>query len=79
MFLYVSLKYKHDFRFYVYIFIRYGEIVDINLIRHKETGKPKGYCFICYEDQRSTILAIDNFNGITVSSSAYYLYLYIFT
>lgn len=24
----------------------------------------QGFCFIKYEDQRSTILAVDNFNGI---------------
>lgn len=45
---------------------RYGEIVNINLIRDKDTGKSKGYGFLCYEDQRSTILAVDNFNGIKI-------------
>lgn len=48
------------------VFSQYGEIVNINFVRDKKTGKPKGYCFICYEDQRSTILAVDNFNGIKV-------------
>lgn len=48
------------------IFIRYGEIVNINLVRDKKTGKSKGFCFICYEDQRSTILSVDNLNGIKV-------------
>ena len=24
----------------------------------------QGFCFVKYEDQRSTILAVDNFNGI---------------
>lgn len=46
---------------------RYGEIVNINLVRDKKTGKSQGYCFIAYEDQRSTILAVDNFNGIQVN------------
>ena len=45
---------------------RYGEIVDINLVRDKSSGKFKGYGFLCYEDQRSTILAVDNLNGIKV-------------
>jgi RNA recognition motif-containing protein len=49
-----------------FLFNRYGEIVNINLIRDKSTGKSKGFGFICYEDQRSTILAVDNFNGIKV-------------
>lgn len=48
------------------IFSQYGEIVNLNLVRDKDTGKQKGFCFICYEDQRSTILAVDNFNGIRV-------------
>ena len=46
---------------------RYGEIVNINLVRDKKTGKSKGFCFICYEDQRSTILSVDNLNGIKVT------------
>ncbi|ETE62061.1 RNA-binding motif protein, X-linked 2 [Ophiophagus hannah] len=46
------------------VFSQYGEIVNINLVRDKKTGKSKGFCFICYEDQRSTILAVDNLNGI---------------
>jgi RNA recognition motif-containing protein len=40
--------------------------VDINLVRDKSSGKFKGYGFLCYEDQRSTILAVDNLNGIKV-------------
>ncbi|XP_046742106.1 RNA-binding motif protein, X-linked 2 [Diprion similis] len=48
------------------VFSQYGEIVNINLVRDKDTGKPKGFGFICYEDQRSTILAVDNFNGTKV-------------
>ena len=48
---------------------RYGEIIDINLVRDKSSGKSKGYGFLCYEDQRSTILAVDNFNGIKVKST----------
>ncbi|KAI0271963.1 hypothetical protein BGY98DRAFT_1124981, partial [Russula aff. rugulosa BPL654] len=48
------------------IFSQYGEVVDINLPRDKETGKTKGFGFLMYEDQRSTILAVDNLNGATV-------------
>ncbi|EFJ40351.1 hypothetical protein VOLCADRAFT_69624, partial [Volvox carteri f. nagariensis] len=48
------------------VFSQYGEIVDLNLIRHKDTGKSKGFAFIAYEDQRSTILAVDNLNGAKV-------------
>uniref|UniRef100_A0A6I8P0A3 RNA-binding motif protein, X-linked 2 n=1 Tax=Ornithorhynchus anatinus TaxID=9258 RepID=A0A6I8P0A3_ORNAN len=48
------------------VFSQYGEIVNINLVRDKKTGKSKGFGFLCYEDQRSTILAVDNFNGIKI-------------
>ena len=47
-------------------YYRYGEIVNINLVRDKKTGKSKGFCFVGYEDQRSTTLAVDNLNGIKV-------------
>lgn len=48
------------------VFSQFGEIVNINLVRDKATGKQKGFCFICYEDQRSTVLAVDNLNGVKV-------------
>jgi RNA-binding motif X-linked protein 2 len=46
------------------VFSEFGEIVDVNLVRDKVTGQSKGFAFLAYEDQRSTILAVDNFNGI---------------
>ena len=49
------------------VFSQYGEIVSINLPKDKNTGKTRGYCFLCYEDQRSTVLAVDNLNGIKLS------------
>ncbi|CAN4086706.1 unnamed protein product [Withania somnifera] len=45
------------------VFAQYGEVVDVNLVRDKGTGKSKGFAFIAYEDQRSTNLAVDNLNG----------------
>ncbi|MEQ2176577.1 hypothetical protein GOODEAATRI_029362, partial [Goodea atripinnis] len=60
----VAENVKHRATFYNPV--RYGEIVNINLVRDKKTGKSKGFCFVCYEDQRSTILAVDNFNGIKI-------------
>ncbi|KAJ3854935.1 hypothetical protein EV368DRAFT_35808, partial [Lentinula lateritia] len=48
------------------IFSQYGEIMDINMPRDKDTGKAKGFAFIMYEDQRSTVLAVDNLNGAKV-------------
>ena len=40
--------------------------MDVNLPRDKETGKSKGFGFLMYEDQRSTVLAVDNLNGAKV-------------
>ncbi|KAJ3616650.1 hypothetical protein Zmor_011756 [Zophobas morio] len=46
------------------VFSQYGEILDINLIRDKQSGESRGFGFLAYEDQRSTDLAVDNLNGI---------------
>ncbi|XP_015873740.3 zinc finger CCCH domain-containing protein 25 isoform X1 [Ziziphus jujuba] len=40
------------------VFAQYGEVVDVNLVRDKGTGKSKGFAFVAYEDQRSTNLAV---------------------
>mmetsp|Transcript_16357 Transcript_16357/g.26655 ORF Transcript_16357/g.26655 Transcript_16357/m.26655 type:complete len:219 (+) Transcript_16357:1152-1808(+) len=46
------------------VFSQFGEIEDINLPRDPDTGKSKGFAFLKYEDWNSTILAVDNFNGV---------------
>ena len=53
----------------VIVFSQYGEIVDCRIVRDKKTGKSKGFGYICYEDQRSTILAVDNLNGIKIGGN----------
>jgi RNA-binding motif X-linked protein 2 len=50
------------------IFSQYGEVMDINMVKDKQTGKSKGFAFLKYEDQRSTALAVDNFSGAKVSA-----------
>ena len=40
--------------------------MNINLVKDKKTGNSKGFCFLAFEDQRSTVLAVDNLNGIKV-------------
>lgn len=47
----------------IVVFSQFGEIVDCHMVRDKKTGKSKGFCFVCYEDQKSTDLAVDNMNG----------------
>lgn len=48
------------------IFSQFGSPIHIKLARDKETGKSRGFAFIKYEDQRSTVLAVDNLNGAQV-------------
>ena len=72
-------SWHHKYRNSVYIFVgnfekelsegdlitafsQFGEVIDMHLIRD-DPGNSKGFCFLAYEDQRSTILAIDNMNG----------------
>lgn len=45
------------------IMSQFGEVVDCNLARDKEKGTSLGFAFLAYEDQRSTIVAVDNMNG----------------
>ncbi|KAB0393093.1 hypothetical protein E2I00_002611 [Balaenoptera physalus] len=48
------------------VFSQYREIVRISLVQDRKTGKCKGFCLIRDEDQRSTSLTTDNFNGIKI-------------
>ena len=48
----------------VAIFSQYGNPTHINLVRDRETGKSRGFCYLKFEDVRSCVLAIDNFNGV---------------
>lgn len=48
------------------IFSQYGVPVHMKLVRDKETGKSRGFGWLKYEDQRSTILAVDNLNGAKI-------------
>ncbi|GBE59719.1 RNA-binding protein [Babesia ovata] len=50
----------------VIVFSQFGEPIDVHLKRDRKTGASLGYCFLGYKDQRSTILAVDNFNGSTL-------------
>lgn len=48
------------------VFSQYGEILEISLSRDKDTGKSRGFCFIKYEDTRSSELAVDNLNAASI-------------
>ena len=41
-------------------------MVDCRLAREGKTGRSRGFAFLAYEDQRSTVLAVDNMNGAEV-------------
>lgn len=46
------------------VFEQVGTIDHINVVRDAESGRPKGFCFLRYVDQRSSVLAVDNFNAV---------------
>ncbi|RMD41371.1 hypothetical protein DV735_g3758, partial [Chaetothyriales sp. CBS 134920] len=48
------------------IFSQFGNPTHLNLVRDRESGKSKGFCFLKYEDQRSCDLAVDNLGGADV-------------
>jgi RNA-binding motif protein, X-linked 2 len=48
------------------MFSQWGEIEEVHLIRDEQTNKSKGFGFLKYEDYRSTVLAVDNFNGTEI-------------
>ncbi|PJF17606.1 hypothetical protein PSACC_02609 [Paramicrosporidium saccamoebae] len=52
---------------FLYLPCRYGEVVDINLAREKDSNTSRGFAFLSYKDQRGTVLAVDNFNGIRLA------------
>lgn len=46
------------------VFEQFGTVVHVNLVRDKETAASRGFAFLQYEDPRSAVLAVDNFNGV---------------
>lgn len=49
------------------VFSQYGVPVDIKLVRDRESGESRGFGYLKYEDQRSTVLAVDNLNGAMIA------------
>jgi RNA-binding motif X-linked protein 2 len=47
----------------VAVFSQFGEVVDCWLARDHKTGISKCFAYLAYENQLSTVLAVDNFNG----------------
>ena len=59
-----GLNYRMNEGDIVTVFSQYGEVVDCRLARDAKSGRSKGFGFLAYEDQRSTVLAVDNLNGV---------------
>ena len=51
------------------VYSQWGEVVDVVLMRDRETGASRGFGWLGYADQRSTVLAVDNGNGMEVGDS----------
>lgn len=54
---------EHDL---VVIFSQWGNPTHVNLVKDSASGKSRGFAFLKYEDQRSCVLAVDNFNGVLI-------------
>jgi RNA-binding motif X-linked protein 2 len=52
------------------MFEQYGTLVAMELLRDKDTGGSKGIAIMTYEDPRSAVVAVDNFNGVTLLGRA---------
>lgn len=50
----------------VKIFSQWGNPTHVNLIKDRDSGKSRGFAYLKYEDQRSCVLAVDNFNGVLI-------------
>ena len=46
------------------IFNKYGEILEIRIIYNKQTNKPKGYCYIEFQDKNSIDKVMKNKDNI---------------
>jgi RNA-binding motif protein, X-linked 2 len=51
------------------IFEQMGTVVHVNLVREEKSGHSRGFAFIAYDDVRSTVIAVDNFNGVKLAGS----------
>lgn len=50
----------------VTIFSQWGNPTHVNLVKDRDSGKSRGFAYLKYEDQRSCVLAVDNFNGVLI-------------
>lgn len=50
------------------VFEQFGVVMHLNIVRDEKTNEPRGFAFLAYEDPRSAVLAVDNFNGIQLNN-----------
>ena len=48
------------------VFADVGEVVDVNIIMDRETGRSKGFAFVEMADDDAAVTAINQFNGAEV-------------
>lgn len=48
------------------VFAEVGEVVDVNIIMDRETGRSKGFAFVEMADDGAATTAINQFNGTEV-------------
>jgi RNA recognition motif-containing protein len=45
------------------LFSSVGKVTGIRMVTDKETGRPRGFCFVEFEDDQTALSAIRNLNG----------------
>ena len=48
------------------VFAEVGEVVDVNIIMDRETGRSKGFAFVEMAEEEAAQMAISQFNGAEV-------------
>ncbi|MDP6523896.1 MAG: RNA-binding protein [Kiritimatiellia bacterium] len=61
-----NLAYSVSNRDVAKAFGRYGEVLDVRIIRNKANGKSKGYGFVEMADQRGADEAVSEMNGAEI-------------
>ena len=52
------------------LFAEYGEVARVNVITDRETGRPRGFCFVEMDDNSAAQEAIKGLNGTELGGRA---------
>ena len=62
-----NLSYESNEKSIKNVFSKFGEILEIRIIYNKQTNKPKGYCYIEFQDKNSIDKVMENKDNIYIN------------